>query len=474
MLAAVPRLVLACRATWRGATHRPATSAGRTIAIAFTAVALSVLLAAPARVWAQDTDVRAAELRAIAADPPPPVPGADPVLDSARAIRGRSITVSVITYGPGDAIFEKFGHNALAIRDDAMFFDVAYNWGTFDFDQPNFLGRFFTGNTRYWMLGYRTAEEEVRYRRDNRSIRRQTLALTPVERSALAEFVSWNARDAHKYYQYDYYLDNCSTRVRDALDRVLGGRLKSLMARPGRGTTWRAEAERATASSLPAYAGIQFGLGRNADRVISQWEEGFLPAHLADALTTVSLRSADGVPYRLVTDDTVIFDPDRVPVPAEPPERVFIALLAGLGIAGLIALLADSPARPVRVVFATTAGVWYLVAGVLGTVLLLLATITRNGAYAGHNLSLFEAHPLLLVAAVVVPLALVRGVRTRTATGVAVIIAALSLVGAMLQLVPSLTQHNGVVFALAAPINVALAIAVWRLAPRPGSPATTA
>ena len=56
---------------------------------------------------------------------------------------------------------------------------------------------------------------------------------TPIEKAALLEYLQWNAQDAHKYYRYDYYRDNCSTRVRDALDRVLRGRWKqAVLAAP--------------------------------------------------------------------------------------------------------------------------------------------------------------------------------------------------------------------------------------------------
>ena len=89
----------------------------------------------------------------VAQTPRPPAPGESPALDSARAAMGAALTISIYTYGPGPAVFEKFGHIAIGIADARTGEDVAYNWGMFDFDQPNFLGRFLTGDTRYWMAG---------------------------------------------------------------------------------------------------------------------------------------------------------------------------------------------------------------------------------------------------------------------------------------------------------------------------------
>ena len=394
---------------------------------------------------------------------PPPPPGVSPALDSARALRGEALTVSLITYGPGDAVFERFGHIALAIRDAGSGHDVAFNWGMFDFNQPNFLSRFLTGDTKYWMEGFPTELFNGLYVRDNRSIRRQQLALTAVERAALLEFVTWTAQEANRYYRYDYYRDNCTTRIRDALDRVLRGRLRPALAVPGAGRTWRGETERITASDLLTWAGIEIALGRHADRGLSKWEEAFLPEHMASSIASLVLRDDRGRRYRLVDVDTMLFAANRTPVPSVPPDRVMLAALLGLTLAGVIAVLADTGGRATRVLLSVLVGFWYFIGGVLGTLLLLAGTVTEHAPYMGANTTLLQLHPLLLVAAAVVPLALVRHVRTRVAMGVSITIALLAIAGALLQWLPALSQHSGVILAVTMPVHVALALAVWRL-----------
>ena len=402
------------------------------------------------------------ESEAVTVDAPPP-PGVSPVLDSARAGRGEPLVVSLITYGPGDEVFEHFGHVALAIRDNTTGQDVAYNWGMFDFNQPNFLGRFLTGDTKYWMQGFPTELFNALYVRNNRSIRRQILALTPVERAAMLEFVTWNAREENKYYRYDYYQDNCSTRIRDALDWVLRGRLKPQLEVPGEGHTWRGETERAFADYLPAYAGIEIALGHNADKRLSKWEEAFLPERMATSFESVVLRGEGGRRYRFVESDSVLFAANRVPLPSEPPDRNMMAMLLGLTLAGLIAALADARGKAIRVLLSILVGAWYLVGGVLGTLLLLAGTVTKHEPYMGDNTTLLQLHPLLLVAAVAVPVALMRHARTRVAMGVSTTIAGLSIAGVLLQLIPALSQRSGIIVAVTVPVHVALAIAVWRL-----------
>jgi hypothetical protein len=421
-------------------------------------VAACVLLPSPLPAQEPRPPAAAAE----EADAPPP-PGVSPALDSARAARGEELTVSLITYGPGDQVFERFGHVALSIRDARTGQDLAYNWGMFDFNQPNFLGRFLSGDTRYWMEGFPTERFNALYVRDNRSIRRQTLALTSVERAALQEFVTWNAREENRYYRYDYYQDNCSTRIRDALEWATRGRLKPALNVPGDGRTWRGETERITATDFLTYAGIELALGRNADKQLSQWEEAFLPEHMAAGFGSLVLRDDSGRRYRFVDADTVLFEANRIPMPSEPPDRNMMAMLLGLTLAGLIAVLADARGRFTRVLLSLLVGSWYLVGGVLGTLLLLAGTVTKHAPYMGDNTTLLQLHPLLLVAAVAVPVALMRHARNRVAIGASTTIAALSLVGVLLQLIPALSQESGVILAITVPVHVALAIAVWRL-----------
>ncbi len=393
----------------------------------------------------------------------PPPPGVSASRDSARAVRGELIDVAVITYGPGNAVFERFGHIALALTDNATGQRIAFNWGMFDFQQPNFLGRFLSGETSYWMEGFDTDAFNAYYRGENRSVRRQQLQLSPTQRAALFEFVAWNAREENRYYRYDYYADNCATRVRDAIDRVLGGVLRASWSGDGPGRTWRGETARITASDLPTYAGIQIALGRNADRTLTKWEEGFLPEYLADHLASFVVEDDDGRRYNLVASDTLLFEPTRVPMPTEPPSRLAMAALLGLSLAGLIAGLADAKQRAARIALSIGVSLWYLLGGVLGTLLLLAGTVTKHAPYMGDNTTVLQLHPLLLLAAWPVARALVRGEHSRTAIGLTTLVALLSICGALLQLVPSLTQSSGVVMAVTVPVHVALALAMWRL-----------
>ncbi|MBL0891155.1 MAG: DUF4105 domain-containing protein [Gemmatimonadaceae bacterium] len=413
----------------------------------------------------------------VAQTPPPPPPGQNATLDSLRAVRGASIEVRLYTYGPGDAVFERFGHIALAVRDTLTGEDLAFNWGMFDFQQPNFLGRFLTGDTRYWMAGYNTEAFNAVYRAENRRIREQRLALTPMQRGALYDYVAWNAQEANKYYRYDYYNDNCSTRVRDALDWVLNGALQTQWHTAPLERTWRGETARITADNLPVFVGIHLALGRRADAPLTAWQSAFLPEHLADALATTRVGN-----QRLVTADSVIFAANRAPMPATAPQPVLLAAFIGFGLAALLYLWAgssDVPDVPItsRAAARTEAksatrsssrglsivGVlWYLTGGVLGTALLLAGTVTKHEPYMGSNLSVLLISPLLLLAAVTWPWREQAGRMGKVARGSSALVAVSAMAGWLGLVVPSLMQGSMVVALVIAPIHVGLALAAWR------------
>jgi len=114
---------------------------------------------------------------------------------------GSNLTVYLLTFGWGDVVWERFGHNAIWIRDRASGTDITYNWGMFDFNQPHFVWRFVTGDTRYWMEGIDLAGMLRYYKARNRSILSQELNFSPAQRLKLQQFVQWNALPQNKFYR---------------------------------------------------------------------------------------------------------------------------------------------------------------------------------------------------------------------------------------------------------------------------------
>ncbi|MBC7674229.1 MAG: DUF4105 domain-containing protein, partial [Polaromonas sp.] len=212
----------------------------------------------------------------------------------------RSITVTLVTFGLGQEVFERFGHNALWFHDAATLQDSAYHWGLFSFNEPGFLLRFLTGDTNYWMGAVDARQLVESGRSRGRPVTLQRLNLTPAQALQLREVVRTNAREENKFYRYDYFGDNCSTRLRDALDGVLGGAIKRATDTVVTTLSYRSESVRLTDGNVPVQAGIDVALGRPADVPLTRWQSFFIPMGLRDAVRTIRVLDATGASVPLV------------------------------------------------------------------------------------------------------------------------------------------------------------------------------
>ncbi|HWZ91277.1 MAG TPA: DUF4105 domain-containing protein [Polyangiaceae bacterium] len=259
---------------------------------------------------------------------------------SARAAEpGDSLTVSLLTMGPGEHPFTKFGHSAIWVHDAQTNRDEVYNFGTFAFDSPTLLLDSVQGKLPYWLSVQSMSGTLAAYREQRRSLLSSELELTPGERLNLLSALRDNALPAHRYYRYDYYRDNCATRVRDAMDRVLGGQLRARGTASAR-MSYRAHTLRLVADDVSLYVALDLAVGRQTDSPITFWDEGFLPERLHDLVANTSVLR-DGRALPLVRREQLLL-PAELPEPraAAPNWRprywdvgmLFGSLLAWLGV----------------------------------------------------------------------------------------------------------------------------------------------
>jgi len=130
--------------------------------------------------------------------------------------------VSVLTCSPGPELYTAFGHSAIRFQDLDGRLDYVFNYGSFNFSTPNFYLKFVRGELNYMLAveGYEGFERE--YSRDNRDVYAQILDLTYEQKQSLLNYLFWKSKDENKYYLYDFFFDNCATRVRDVLKHQLG------------------------------------------------------------------------------------------------------------------------------------------------------------------------------------------------------------------------------------------------------------
>jgi hypothetical protein len=386
---------------------------------------------------------------------------------------GDDLDIMLVTFGLGQEVFERFGHNAIWVHDRATGTDSTYDWGNFSFRQPGFIRRFLTGDTRYSMEG-RDANAMVEYYRSlGRPITVQRLQLTPDQKRSLRDFLRWNALEENKYYRYDYFLDNCSTRLRDALDRVLGGALRSASDSIRTPLSYRRESVRLTDGVRLMQTGIDIALGRPADAPLTVWESFFIPMRLRDALRGLTVPNGAGGARVPIVEAERTLEPypgtPRVEELGVAPRLVWRLLPVGLVLAALVAgirVMAVSRRGAVWGLALVTA-VWSLLCGLIGVLVVLAWTATRHIFWA-WNENLFVLSPLSLLLVVLLPVTLLSGRAARATRTVTLAVAALSLVGLVLSLIPG-GQENRAIVALFLPVHLAIAWAVLRpvlVAPR--------
>lgn len=412
------------------------------------AISLVLLFASPGRAAAQT----------------PPVPAT-----AVAPVPGSEITVTLVTFGLGEEVFERFGHNALWFHDGRTLQDSAYHWGLFSFNEPGFLVRFLTGETKYWMGAVDARELIEAERSRGRPATLQRLNLTPAQALELREFVRWNALDENKFYRYDYFGDNCATRLRDALDRAVGGAIRRATDTARTTLSYRRESLRLTDGLHLVQAGMDIALGRPADVPLTKWESFFIPMRLRDAARGIRIPGPDGVDVPLVAQEEIVpLPPEAKPIPEAaitprltPRFAVLGILLGALVVVLRVMMLTRRSAAWGLALFGSA---WSLLCGVLG-VILLFAWIATKHVFWASNENVLLLTPFSLALVMLIPAAVLSGHRERAARMIASIVALLGVVAAVLAIVPG-GQENGAVVALFLPVHLALG---WALAlPRAG------
>ncbi|HET7125951.1 MAG TPA: DUF4105 domain-containing protein [Lysobacter sp.] len=298
--------------------------------------------------------------------------------------------VGVMTMQPGEVFWERFGHDAIVVDDPSRGEPVSYNFGFFDPTESGFVGNFVAGRMRYALVALPLREDLATYRDEGRGVRLQWLDLAPAQARSIADALERNARPENSRYRYDYFRDNCATRVRDAIDRGIGGLLHERLAASSRGLTYRSESTRLASPAHWMWLGFELGLGPNADVPLSRWDESFVPMRLADNLREV--RFADGRP--LVAAEEQLLPHRIAPEPGDPSSAWWPYALAGLAIAALILVAAKCRPR----LLAAFAFPFWLLCGLVGALLLYLWLGTGHwAAWANHNLLLLDPLCLLLL-----------------------------------------------------------------------------
>lgn len=195
---------------------------------------------------------------------------------------GNQTKVSILTADGGTEIYNTFGHTAIRIVDTTQQVDVVFNYGTFNFGEPNFILNFIHGRLDYFLSVENTSSFVMTYVYQNRSLHQQFLNLDTQQINQLIEFLVWNAKPENRVYRYDFLFDNCATRVRDIFIKDSTS-YQINYTTPQKLRSFRKLIHHYAYEQLPWLDwGMDLLLGLSCDKTISDKEYTFLPAYIFD------------------------------------------------------------------------------------------------------------------------------------------------------------------------------------------------
>src|SRR5690606_27772497 len=187
--------------------------------------------------------------------------------------------ISILTVGPGTALNDAFGHSGFRIKDTTGL-DVVFNYGVYDFNAPNFYLKFARGKLEY-LIGANYFDDFYQsYLRQNRTIDEQVLQLSTREKQTLYNYLLHNYKPENRRYTYDFFYNNCATKIREVLERNTENRL---LFRPYEGyeeKTFRTLIQDKLHWNSWGSLGIDLALGASIDRITTPEEHMFLPENI--------------------------------------------------------------------------------------------------------------------------------------------------------------------------------------------------
>ena len=319
--------------------------------------------------------------------------------------------ISLLTADPGEDLYSVFGHSAIRVKNIEADVDVVFNYGLFDFNQPNFYLNFARGRMNY-RLGTESYEHfVVSYARENRNIREQVFDLDSTRKEFVIRFLENNNRPENCYYLYHFFLDNCATRIRDLMLKTCDG---SVLPAERETPTYRELIYRHTRSHPWGRFGIDIALGLPTDQKTDMYAQMFLPEYLFDGFAQTV---CNGRPIVKQTNDIFRSDESAIQPPGFITPMVVCCLILVLSIIFCFAK------KGVRIFDFTL----FFTVGLVGMVVFLLWFFTDH-TNTHNNLNIIWALPTHLVMAFFL-LSKKRGRFVRTYFSATAVIAVLLLAG---------------------------------------------
>ena len=298
------------------------------------------------------------------------------------------IRVALLTVSPGEELYSTFGHTGIRIIDSSSMTDIVYNYGTFDFNDEFYIN-FMKGKLRYYISWDSFIEFKELYRNQSRGITEQVLFLEPDKKIALREALNENLQEKNKYYKYDFFFDNCTTRPRDLLKKFMDPSLVFHRAMPV-GKRFREAIHEYLEKNNKHWSklGIDILLGGPTDAIMTDNQDQFLPDNLMISLTETNKEH-----HLLESEQNLYsFTPQENKTTLFTPLVLFsflLVLILGIGLIKTSFSLAF---------LSGFSGMFFFLTGLLGILLVLMWTATDH-AMCRNNYNLLWAWPTHLIMA---------------------------------------------------------------------------
>ena len=219
-----------------------------------------------------------------------------------------STEISVLTCDPGNEIYSLFGHSALRIKNPINGQDLVVNWGLFEFSESQFqFGYDFAkGRLKYYMGIQLMSNFITEYRRSKRGIREQVLNLSNQEKYKIIQLLEENYKPENRKYKYEFFYDNCSSRLRDVIKKVFGENINFYQSPKSNKFTFR-ETIHLYLESFPwLKLGIDLVLGKKIDKLVSNENLMFLPLNVEEIFDKSLVENNESIKNLVKSKNTLI------------------------------------------------------------------------------------------------------------------------------------------------------------------------
>ena len=313
----------------------------------------------------------------------------DSLQNGALSSNTTQLKISLLTCGSGEDLYSVYGHSAIRVVDFLRGTDVVYNYGTFNFGDPDFYLKFTRGKLLYYVNDEQFQGFMNMYLQDGRSVYEQVLNLNPADAKAVNEYLINNLKEENKYYKYDFLFDNCSTRLKDVFSQTFGNRFRLGHIIADDSMSFRTVLNYYERNIHWERLGINLLLSNRVDDKMTNEQSTFLPDYLMRAFAVSTL---DGSP---IVKETTQLLPEKNNSNSTTNEPKLFAWLLLLG----VLIISFSPMKKFLIYFDV---LFFLVLGLLGCFMLFMWFGTEHIVCA-WNRNLLWAFPLHVVFAFLIP-----------------------------------------------------------------------